>query len=99
MARRELFSRPPSPPSVDPLVRRVRRDLREAEPGTARISRGELAGLLDRLEWAERMACYATHLPHCRLRSVHGTGQDRTAGDRQCSCGFERDRRTLVRGT
>lgn len=93
MARREIFSRPPSPPSVDPLVRRVRRDLREAALGAARISRGELAGLLDRLEWAERMACYATHLPHCRLRSLHGTGQDRVERVAQCTCGFERDRR------
>lgn len=93
MAARTIASRPPSPPTVDPLVRRVRRDLREAPQGGARITRRELAGLLDRLEWAERMACYATHLPHCRLRSAHGAGQDRGGGDPGCSCGFERDRR------
>lgn len=84
--------RPPAPPSVDPLVRRIRTDLREKPPGKARVTRGELAELLDRLEWAERLACYATHLPHCRLRSQHGAGPDRQGGRATCTCGLDRDR-------
>jgi len=56
------------------------------------VTRGEIARLLDRLEWAERLACYATHLPHCRIRTVHGAGQDRQAGRVVCTCGLDRDR-------
>ncbi len=77
---------------MDPLVRRIRTDLHTKAPGEASLTRGELSELLDRLEWAERLACYATHLPHCRLRSVHGAGPDHQTGRVACTCGLDRDR-------